>query len=74
MGDLELVYQLEASNFTVRASVPGKNSEALGSLRVSSVQAVDLSLSNESPGLLEGSKLVVETSSDVVFLPLVAAD
>ena len=76
VGDLELVYQLEASNFTVRASVPGKNSEALGSLRVSSVQAVDLSLSNESPGLLEGlmSKLVVETSSDVVFLPLVAAD
>ena len=75
VGDLELVYQLEASHFTVRSSVPGKNSEPLGSLRVSSVQAVDLSLTNESPGLLEGlmTKLVMETSSDVVFVPSVAA-
>ena len=74
MGDLELLYQLKASHFTVRSSVPGKNSEPLGTLRVSNVQAVDLSLSNESPGLLEGlmSKLVVETNSDVAFAPLSA--
>ena len=72
VGDLELVYQLNGSHFIVRSSIAGKHAEPYGCLRISNVQAVDLSLTNETPGLLEGllSRLVVETSSDVEFLPL----
>ena len=69
VDDLELLYETETSHLIVNSSLPGRRGEPPGTLRISDIQAADISVFNEVPGSLEGlvARLVVETSSDVVF-------
>ena len=69
IGDLELLYELETSDFLIYSAVCGRRGEPPGTLRISNIQAADLSVFSEVPGSLEGlvARLVVETTNDVVF-------
>ena len=76
IGDLELLYELETSDFLIYSAVCGRRGEPPGTLRISNIQAADISVFNEIPGSLEGlvARLVVETTSDVVFQSALLAE